>query len=548
MPRRLEKIGGLIQGMKSLTGGEAGEHRKWDRETDVVVVGHGYAGAVAAINAHDHGAQVLLIEKEAHPAGCSAASNGSIGCVINDVEQGFAYFQRLCGGRTPDDVIRTFCEESLKTPEYLAKLAEVDGAKVSPPQEVGGAIFEFPGRDAYGSCFVKEVPGFTQFPWYPGPKTGGVKLMKVLIDNLEARKIETIFSMPARELVTDRSGAVVGLIAESQGKSRTIKARRGVILATGGFEQSEELQKQFFQGINYVSMCHRSNTGDGIHMAQKVGAALWHMWHIHGAYGFSFPELGGLAIRHGQGKGTSGRYGREEKMVWIAVNKHGRRYMNEYPPMPADLAHRPMEVFNGNLLLPPHYREDANGYAGIPSWLIFDEKGRTLKPLGTNRLTWSTYKWSKDNSKELAKGWIIKADTLKELAAKIKDDADNDGLMNPATLARTVKRWNKIVAAGKIDPDFLRGPKSMFDQIATPPYYAIKVWPLITNTQGGPVHNAKQQVLDSFGRPIPRLYAVGELGSMFGHIYETMGNIGECITSGRIAGRNVCAEAPLPVS
>ena len=116
--------------------------------------------------------------------------------------------------------------------------------------------------------------------------------------------------------------------------------------------------------------------------------------------------------------------------------------------------------------------------------------------------------------------------------------------MDEERLEKTIARWNEIVAAGKIDPDFFRGPDSMFGPIASPPFYAIKVWPLISNTQGGPVHNASQQVLDPFGKPIPRLYAVGELGSMFGHIYETMGNIAECITSGRIAGKNAAKEKP----
>lgn len=443
--------------------------KKWEKEIDVVIIGHGYAGAVSAINAHDNGAKSLIIEKESHPAGCSVASNGNIGCIIHDVEKGFAYFKKLCGERTPDDVIRAFCEESFKTPDYIEELAKMDGAKVLMPQAFWGAVFDFPGREAYGSCVVKEVPGFTKFPWYPGRATGGVRLMKVLMDNIEARKIKVMFSMPARELLTDTIGAVIGIVAESNGKRIAIKARKAVILACGGFEQSEEIRKQFFQGIKYVSMCHTSNTGDGIRMAQKVGAALWHMWHIHGAYGFSFPELGDIAIRHGQGHGTSGRYGREKRMIWIVVNKHGRRYMNEYPPMPADLAHRPMEFLDGNLLLYPYYRDSANGYAAIPSWLIFDEKGRRMKPLATNRLTWNEYKWSKDNSKEIEKGWIIKADNLRELAEKIKEDPNNDGLMNADTLEKTVARWNEIVATGKIDPDFLRGPKSMFEPISTPP-------------------------------------------------------------------------------
>ena len=522
--------------------------RMWDKETDVVVVGYGYAGAVSAITAHDSGVKTLLIEKEVHPAGCSPASGGNIGTVI-DVERAYTYFKKLCGGRTPDDVIRVFCEEAYKIPAYMKKLASVDGAEVkwlAGGVEGGGwegGIFDFPGREAFGCTVVTKVPGFTNFPWYPNIPMG-VRLTKVLMDNLETRKIEVMFSTPGRKLLTDANGSVIGIIAESMGTEIAIKARRAVILACGGFEQSEELRKQFFQGIPFVSMCHPSNTGDGVRMAQKVGAGLWHMWHIHGSYGFSFPEFGDIAVRHGQGSGATGRYGREAKMVWIVVDKLGRRYMNEYPPMPADLAHRPMELFDGNLLLSPYYKEGATGYPRIPSWLIFDENGRKQKPLGSARSNWNTYKWSRDNSEEVKKGWISKADTLIELAAKIKADRDNDGLMDADVLEKTVARWNEIVVTGKIDPDFLRGPRSMFGPITTPPFYAIKVRPLITNTQGGPVHNAKQQVLDSFGKPIPRLYAVGELGSMFGHIYETMGNIGECITSGRIAGKYAAAEAP----
>ena len=516
---------------------------QWDEEADVVVVGHGYAGAVSAINAHDHGASALVLEKEDHPAGCSPAAGGDIGCIIGDVEQSFTYFKALCGGRTPDDVIRVFCEGANKIPEYVRELARVDGATISEPRPLGG-VFDLPGRETWGLFVVKEIPGFRGFAWYPGPATGGTRLMKLLMDNVEARKIPVLFSTPAKELVTNENGAVIGVVA-SQGKGRMmIKARRAVILACGGFEQSEEFRKQFFQGAQFVSMCHPSNTGDGIRMAQKVGAALWHMWHIHGSYGFSFPELGQVAIRHGQGYGPYGRYGREVKMVWIVVNKLGRRYMNEYPPMPADLAHRPMELFDGNLLLYPQYRKGATGYAAIPSWLIFDEKGRKARPLGTNRLTWNTYAWSKDNSKEIEKGWVIKADSLKKLAAKIRKDPDNDGLMDADRLEKTVARWNEIVAAQEIDPDHFRGPDSMFGPIEEPPFYAVKVWPLISNTQGGPVHNAGQQVLDPFGKPIPRLYAVGELGSMFGHVYETMGNIAECFTSGLIAGRQSASEKP----
>ena len=82
----------------------------------------------------------------------------------------------------------------------------------------------------------------------------------------------------------------------------------------------------------------------------------------------------------------------------------------------------------------------------------------------------------------------------------------------------------------------------MLGPIENPPYYAMESWPTLTNTQGGPQHNARQQVVDYHETPVPRLYACGELGSMFGHLYELAGNLGECISSGRIAGQFAAEE------
>ena len=79
--------------------------------------------------------------------------------------------------------------------------------------------------------------------------------------------------------------------------------------------------------------------------------------------------------------------------------------------------------------------------------------------------------------------------------------------------------------------------------IAVPPFYGAPVWATLSNTQGGPVHDAQQRIIDVYGEPIPRLYAAGELGSSFGHLYLSGGNIAECFVTGRIAGRNA-AKAP----
>lgn len=202
-----------------------------------------------------------------------------------------------------------------------------------------------------------------------------------------------------------------------------------------------------------------------------------------------------------------------------------------------------MEVFDGTLWEKPFYNAGDSGYPRIPSWLIFDEDGRTWGPLANT--SWETYKWSKDNSEEIKKGWILKGDTLEELCDKINADPDSEGKMDVATLKQTLKKWKETIESGAEFDEFRRGGKSFFKPIEKAPFYAIKAQPLITNTQGGLTRDVKHRVLDVFGEPIPRLYVAGEMGAMFRHVYETTGNIGDCLTSGRAAGKYAAAEQAL---
>ena len=75
------------------------------------------------------------------------------------------------------------------------------------------------------------------------------------------------------------------------------------------------------------------------------------------------------------------------------------------------------------------------------------------------------------------------------------------------------------------------------------PFYAMEAWPIVSNTQGGPVHDPRQRVLDALGKPIPRLYVAGDISSIFGHLYLEAGNITECFVGGKIAGGSAAAEA-----
>jgi succinate dehydrogenase/fumarate reductase flavoprotein subunit len=177
-------------------------------------------------------------------------------------------------------------------------------------------------------------------------------------------------------------------------------------------------------------------------------------------------------------------------------------------------------------------------FTRLPCFTIFDETARSHGPLVSgNRgkfgwFSWhSGYEWSKDNSKEIEKGWIVKGETIAELAGKLG--------IKPEDLEATINHYNESCKK-QVDPDFNR-PKQSLIAIEKPPYYAVKVYPTMVNTQGGPRRNGKCQVMDPFGEPIPRLYTAGELGSFWGWMYNGGGNNAECLCTGQIAARNAVA-------
>ena len=111
--------------------------------------------------------------------------------------------------------------------------------------------------------------------------------------------------------------------------------------------------------------------------------------------------------------------------------------------------------------------------------------------------------------------------------------------MDSVELEATLARWNELCAS-KDDVDFGR-PSGTMMKIQRPPFYAGQVWPVVSNTQGGPEHDAQQRIIDVEDNPIPRLYAAGELGSGWGHLYMSGGNLAECLVTGQIAGKQAAA-------
>ncbi len=201
---------------------------------------------------------------------------------------------------------------------------------------------------------------------------------------------------------------------------------------------------------------------------------------------------------------------------YIYVDHHGARFVDE-----AGLDNHAM----GKMLL--QFDPTRGEYPRIPSYIVFDETTRLSGPVchirgGYNR----RFGWSADNSEEIERGWIQRAETVAELAEQIGLDG--------AVLTATVERYNEHCREG-VDADF--GRSDGLEELKSAPFYAIKAEPCLLNTQGGPRRDARARVLDVFGEPISGLYAAGELGSIWSTLYPGSGNISEALVFGRIAGR-----------
>ena len=509
----------------------------FDEEYDVVVIGYGYAGAVVAIDAHDAGAKVLLVEKMDRGGGISILSGGALR-IAENADEAFKYLQRTNAGTTPDPVIRALAEGMTTIAHYVKQLADAAGAVVSgsgvpsegPDSSRKGGNYPFEGYKTFYNVRI-EAGHENMTEKYPllrcSASAGGPYLFSVMEKNIELRNIEVRYETSALRLISDEAEGVTGVIVETAGKKSRIKARRGVVLACGGFEANEDMKRQYFPAYPLASAASRGNTGDGIRMAQDVGAALWHMWHFHGSYAFhhidpAYPYA--LRCKRLPDWNPADKTSMKVPMVWILVDSTGRRFMNECPPYTQDTGHRSMEVFDTEKQVFPR----------SPSFLVCDEDGRKTYRLGDPRSNdpLYNYDWSTDNLKEIGNGILKQFDTLDEVALDIGAD--------PETFKETVRKWNEACAT-ETDNEFGRPPGTM-RPIAKAPFIVGRVYPVINNTQGGPVHDADQHIMNPYNEPIKRLYAAGELGSSFGNLYLSGGNIAECYITGRIAAKNVAAE------
>ncbi|MGY1806961.1 FAD-binding protein [Blastococcus sp. SYSU D00669] len=514
----------------------------WHDEADVVVLGYGGAGAVAAVTAHDAGADVLVIEKQSrdhrHPN--TFMSGGSFICP-SDPEAAYEHVLEL---------YRVGTDEYETPPEVLRAWAHACAGNLAWVERHGGAAHLFASSGEH-----HHVPGVEAIQSYrfgtgePGAPARGYGMFLWLQQLVAGRGIEVRYDSAARWLLTDHGGAVVGVQVVQHGRrTLNVRARRAVVLTTGGFEFNERLKRDHLPITPTHFYASPDSTGDGVLMAQEVGAALWHMRSCSAKAIARFPDfatgfpinfwgygdgltqeavLYGSARSDGQGTPASGAVASCGAMQ---VDRLGRRFTNE--------------VWKQHT----HYYELA-GYDSqrglhprIPSYWIFDSARMARGQLALRETgaagPLQLYPWSHDNQKELDRGWIVRGDSIEDLARSLEMDA--------AVLRQTLREYDAGCAAG-LDPlgppPVGRPPETLVP--LEPPFFAVRLWPGGPNTQGGPERNERGQVMRVTGQPVPRLYAAGELGSVYGTLYPVGGgNLAECLAFGRIAGENAAHEQP----
>lgn len=490
---------------------------KWDKTTDVVILGYGGAGASAAISAKDAGAEVMIFEKCSEGGGNTAVSSGGM-MIPNNKDRALTYLKKtyaFANSVMDEAQLEAFVNEAMNSKEFLMSLA--------PDQKLY----------IYGHAGFQNIPESDAIDkWrFRTPKGQKIRGGDVLFNNYRyavenTRNIPVFYNAKGLELILE-NGEVLGVWIEHNGTKEAVKARKAVILTTGGFEWDDKMLANHTMGTLFHRLGHPGNTGDGVRMAQAAGADLWHMNALSCPLGFEVPgvktalQINMLAPSH------------------FYVDQDGKRFTNE-------------KLDNHTCIYAVNHLDAVkHRYPRIPAFVIFDEAARLKGPLvggatsGT-AINRENYKWSKDNSVEIEKGVIVSAPTLEALAEKIG--------VPPENLVATAKRWNDCMAAGK-DLDFGRPLKKLgkivmegreAPIVSAPlgdgPYYAAKLYPAILNTQGGPRRNGKGQVLTPFDKPIPRLYSAGELGSMWGHIYQGACNNSEACVFGRIAGKTAASE------
>ncbi|NEM05688.1 FAD-dependent oxidoreductase [Geodermatophilus normandii] len=535
-------------------------------EYDVVVLGTGAAGLTAALAAAQAGASVGLFEKGTEVGGTTCLSSGVAWLPANPLaaragvpdsrEEGLAYLGSLSRGLILPELAEAFVDTvgelvawlEERTPLRLQLIGpypdyhpERPGGKPGGGRSVEPELFPVPRLGAWADRMVGAVrrtavsespmgggtgvlaPDVLAARDAEGLEGGGRGMVAALLRGCLDAGIEPVTGARGVELVVE-DGRVAGVRLERDGRSEVVRARSGVVLATGGFEWDAELVRDFLRGPIAHPASVPTNTGDGLRMAMRVGAGLGTM---REAWWAPVCVLPGRTI---QGQQAVYLVNRERTLPGsILVNRDGRRFTNE--------------AANYNALGGAFHALDPAtlDYRNHPCWLVWDDAcARRYGGFGLGE-------------GQAPPDWVLSAGSLAELAASIDVPAD--------ALVATVQRWNASAERAE-DPDFgrgrsaydrflgdrsLDGPASTVGPLTRGPFHAVQVFSSTLGTKGGPRTTVDGAVLDVDGGVVPGLFAAGNaMAGPTGMVYGGAGGtLGPALVFGYRAGQAV---AGVPVA
>lgn len=458
----------------------------WDHTTDVLIVGTGFAGLSAAIEAKKNNVEVLVLEKMYSYGGNSIISDGGIAAPNTHLQNEFniddneilMYQDMLKAGLglNSPNLLRTVVSEAKNAFEWTIKELEVPYLK----------RVDLFGGHSVPRCYTPE-------------KRSGVTIIKRMIEKLEDLKIPIWYRVSFQSFILDDMGKVVGASVlegydykNNSGVVKRIKARKGIILATGGY--GADIQFRQLQDPRLTSSIDTTNkpfaTAEGLKAAFKINASAIQLSQI---------QLGAWASPDEKGFGDGPLFADYILFQYgvIIDSQNAKRFVNE-------LGDRKII-------------SDAILSIGRPCVGIADHN--------------AVLKSGWDISKALKKGVVKTFDSLDILAAHYE--------INPINLSHTINTYNQYVKQG-IDRDYMKPIVEDASPIQSPPFYAMRLWPKVHFTMGGIGINERTQVIDYDGNVIDGLYAAGEVvGGVHGASRLGSCAITECIVFGRIAGKEV---------
>ncbi len=550
--------------------------RKWQREADVVVIGSGAMGLPAAIMAREAGASVIVIEAEKDIGGHAITSGGNVplgGGTSVQKKYGIADTPDLLFNDLTDwsvvgsngfpdyryndrEVVRAFADNSVATFEWLLAHGVIFVDK-APDDRGGNAVGNSVPREMHAAAMDWPLvqTGKPADPSVRATHSTGNGLMRPL--EVAARKagVEILLEhrMTAIYREKPRSGRVLGLAAENAGARLDIRARKGVIVATGGSSGNVNFRRMFDPRLTeeycgLAGMPWSDQDASGELAAMAVGAALWGLFNQTSEVGLHPTKAGLIGCQYGYrnlqwmpGSAVFHRARASGLRVtdWqdvILVNMLGRRFYDETGEQFAGNNYNTLDPYvQGSYLNARNITYEPRNFlnaamAGIgdghngggPIWAIFDAGA-------VAREKWNPVPPQVD----IEAGFFFSAETLADLARKIVMKYQRVPL--PArNLEETVSRYNGFVDAGT-DADF--GKPTPRHKIATPPFYAAWATPVVHDTRAGLRINARCQVVDMNGAVIPGLYCGGEAAGGF-----SQHGLARATCQGYIAGKYAAAE------